>query len=466
MDLVRELKDVRFELSLRGYDCEAVDAFLAKLRGDITVVQERNDAATGRISELEAAVQDGGSASSETEGTLRRTLVLAQRLADETEAEAKKIAAEMREAALADVAEMRSSAENESRSMREEGKRELDDARDEAAGIRETVSEEAARLRAETRVESERILVEAESRGMERVGELERTAQVEVATMREPIRAEVAELETARARVMEDISGLETHLEQQRVRVRTAVEALRVGMSGSIEDLERVADDDELLAIQPVSGTSGVRADDVAIAPDIEIVDRVVEGSQDAPSADDVEDAVRAPGAEVVDQIVGHTDDTVDEAVDQGNHEMAVEDEAAEDTASEDTEVEYPAVEYPAIDADAADVVVDEVAAQGEVRADDQGPATEPIPVINDANDATDVAEVVVDDEEQTVVELGEEHSSLFGTDVSSDAEVVAVDEEPLDVVDEVKNGPSQSGPSFVERFAELLDTHPVGREQ
>lgn len=479
MDLVRELKDVRFELSLRGYDCEAVDAFLAKMRADITNVQEENDAAAARIRELESAVQDGGGASSETEGTLRRTLVLAQRLADETEAEAKKDAAEMHEAAVADAAQMRNAAENESRSMREEGKRELDNARDEAAGIRETVAEEAARLRAETRVESEKILAEAERRGMERVAALEQAAQVEAAAMREPIRTEVGELEVARAHVMADIAGLESHLEQQRVRVRTAVEALRVGMSGSIEDLERVADDDELLATQPAPSISGAGAADVAVAPDIEIVDRVAAQAPDAPTADEVEDTVRsAPAAPEVDEAVEAAAPTTEAVTD-----------AAEGVVGDDV-VDTEVVDTEVVD---AEVVVEAPDADGEIIVDDLGPATEPIPVVDAAafddssfvdDTATAEAESVIDevvveadDDESELIELDDEPSALFGTDFSADADAVSIEEEYVPVPattepvaalsdDDEAGGDEASGPRFVERFAELLDAHPVANDQ
>ncbi len=482
MDLVRELKDVRFELSLRGYDCEAVDAFLAKMRADITNVQEENDAAAARIRELESAVQDGGGASSETEGTLRRTLVLAQRLADETEAEAKKDAAEMHEAAVADAAQTRNAAENESRSMREEGKRELDNARDEAAGIRETVAEEAARLRAETRVESEKILAEAERRGMERVAELEQAAQVEAAAMREPIRTEVGELEVARAHVMADIAGLESHLEQQRVRVRTAVEALRVGMSGSIEDLERVADDDELLATQPAPSISGAGAAVVAVASDIEIVDRVAAQAPDAPTADEVEDSVRsAPAAPEGDEAV--------EPVEAAASTTEAVTDAAEGVVGDDV-VNTEVVDTEVVD---AEVVVEAPDADGEIIVDDLGPATEPIPVVDaaafdDSSFVDDTApaeaesvieEVVVEaaEDESELIELDDEPSALFGTDFSADADAVSVEEEYVPVPaatepvaalsdDDEAGGDEASGPRFVERFAELLDAHPVANDQ
>lgn len=433
MDLARELKDVRFELALRGYDCEAVDAFLAKLGGDITGLQEANEASAERIRELENAVQEGGG-SAETEGTLRRTLVLAQRLADETEAEAKRAAADLIDGATAEAEQMRSSAEAEAQSMREEGKRELDNARAEAAGIRETVAEELARSRAEARVSSEKILTESERSGMERVAALEQAAQVEVAKMREPIRAEVSELEGARARIMGDIAALERHLAEQRVRVRTAIEALRVGMSGSIEDLERVADDDELLATQPAPEISGASAEDVAVAPDIEIVEGVTANAPAAPTADEVEDTVAAAL-------------TVEEAI-----------------------VE-PMVDHVDVDEEVPDV---DVVVDAEVI--DEGPATEPIPLIDIESDHDSSSGEVVDPEDvplaieedadpdfdsSELVELDQEPTALFGTDLGAEVDAVEVGD-----VTEEQAASAAPGVGFVDRFAELLDSQPVGRDQ
>lgn len=524
MDLVRELKDVRFELSLRGYDCEAVDAFLAKLRGDITSVQDENESAVARIRELEQAVQDGGGASSETEGTLRRTLVLAQRLADETEAEAKKDAAEMLHSATAEAEQMRSAAEIESQSMKEEGKRELDNARDEAATIRETVAEEAARTRGEARVESEAVLAEAERRGLERVATLEQAAQVEAAAMREPIRQEVVELEGARARVMSDIAALESHLEQQRVRVRTAVEALRVGMSGSIEDLERVADDDELLATQEAPETTGARAADVGVAPDIDIVDSVTMNAPLAPTVDDIEHGARAAVATDAEGSAPYEEADPDSAAEDGAiddgtvDDIAVGDGAVDDIAHDDGGADIPQVEIvdaqvvEAADADGLDFDLDggdllENAEAEVAEPFDLGPATEPIPIIDalPADDAGgeidgDIVDSTPEDLAAAVEvdELDDEPNVLFGTDLADDTDAELVDtsvpdgEITVDLedsgVDDGAAGDSavlvgdmtppagsdapdeassaQGGVSFVERFAELLDAQPIGRDQ
>lgn len=469
MDLVRELKDVRFELALRGYDCEAVDAFLARLQGDIAGLQEANEGAAARIAELERAVQEGGG-SGETEGTLRRTLVLAQRLADETEAESKKAAADLIDGATAEAEQMRSSAEVESRSMRDEAKRELDNAREEAAGIRETVAEESARERAKTRVASERILAESERRGMERVASLEQAAQIEVAKMREPIRAEVTELEEARARVLGDISALETHLEQQRIRVRTAVEALRVGMSGSIEDLERVAEDDDLIATQPAPDLSGASADDVGVAPDVEIIDEVARTAPPAPTTDDIEDDVAAELTEAA--IASETVDpdgfddvaeavTVEDvvAVDQVVEEIVVEDIVVVEEATVVVEAGNASFDEPVVDSfETIDVVSD-------AEIIDEGPATEPIPVVDASSIVDGISEYELTDE-SPVVELDDEPTALFGTDLSADADVAELADEADRSEEDVNSADeSAAGVGFVDRFAELLDSQPVGRD-
>lgn len=466
MDLVRELKDVRFELALRGYECEAVDAFLARLRGDIADLQQAHEGSAARIAELEKALEEGGG-SSETEGTLRRTLVLAQRLADETEAEAKQAAADLVDGATAEAEQMRAAAEVESRSMREEGKRELDNAREEAAGIRETVAEESARERAETRVASERILAESEHRGMERVAELEQAAQVEVAKMREPIRAEVAELEGARAHVLADISALETHLEEQRVRVRTAVEALRVGMSGSIEDLERVAEDDDLIATQPAPEVSGAAASDVAAAPDVEIIDEVVRTAPAAPTADEIADDVAAELAEAP-MVTEAAEPIASDIADAAVAEQVIVDDVAPEPEVVEEVIEEVVEEAVVVDTEPSfqEPVVDEFAPPGDVEVVDAGPATEPLPVVEAAAIIEGSAELG-DSDESSVVELDEEATALFGTGLATDADVTEVVDEVSVFDDDVNEAEgTNTGVGFVDRFAELLDSQPVGRDR
>lgn len=411
MDLVEEIKAVRFTMANKGYDCAAVDSYLAKLRGDLTVVEKERETNASRISDLEQQIADGAG-SSETEGTLRRTLLLAQRLADETEQEAKAAATEMVDAATAEAASVREAANAEAEQVRAEATSDserirseantqattmVSEAEQEAASTRAsmeaelaesqaemqrldaTIAAEADAARNESRERASAILETAEVTGRERVEALELTAQTEAAEMRVPIRAEVEELEGVRSQLLTDIAALESHLEAQRTRVKNAVDALRVGMSGSITDLERVAEDEELLGVQPAPDHSGASGADVGTAPDIEIQGRVADAAPEQPTVDAVEEEALAGMPPSVERASVEVD---------AAEEVAVDDEL--DTVVEDTVVEEVTVEEVTVE----EVVVEEVSVDDAVVEDT---------VVEDVT----VEEVVVED--ATVEELGED---------------------------------------------------------
>ena len=550
MDLVRQLRDVRFEMAVRGYDCAAVDAFLAKFRADVTALEQSHADAVAQVKELEARPMHEAS---ETEGTLRRTLVLAQRLADETEADAVAAAEEMRESADAEAKEIRRHAEAEAESKRQTAEAELNAARDESSSIRGAADREVALARAEAKATVKEMLAGGERTGMARVAELEEAGQLEMTSAREPIRAEIQELEEVRSALLVDIAKLEGHLDEQRVRVKTAVEALRVGMSGSIHDLERVASDEETFSIESAPPVGSMTAADVALAPDVAITDATVERAAPAPTVEDVETRAEAVVAEEMalsaqdeDTALEDTELEVIEPID----ERAVED--LEGTELEDTALEEAALGDDALDdieeiaaledAELDDTAVEEIEEISEVETaqPDQGPDTVPFAVIDDApsiddtpeewldpgSDAADAqdddagsgglteaaayaalsgaavagtaaatglgddsepeiieAEIIsegvdvdpamdmsgsgapgmataADLEEAELVVLDDEPQALFDTDLGADADVSA-DEDAQDVV--VEDGETGSGESFVGRFAELLDTKPIG---
>ncbi len=107
MDVTPQLlTEVEFRQSLRGYDPDEVDRFLeqvaaavAKLQGRLSEALHRADAAE-RSSGSRASAAGGAEVSTET---ITRTLVLAQRTADETVAEANAEAVEIRRAARAEI---------------------------------------------------------------------------------------------------------------------------------------------------------------------------------------------------------------------------------------------------------------------------------------------------------------------------------------------------------------------------
>ena len=496
MDLVRQLRDVRFETAVRGYDYAGVDTFLATLRSDVADLQERYEAAQAKLASLEADGPSEG-ASSQTEGELRRTLVLAQRLADETEADAKASADELVSAATHHAETTRAEAEAEAAEMRAAAEQELAAANEEAEALRQGATEEAEQANAESRLRAEALLVNAEAASEERVAEIEALAQNEVATMREPVREEIAQLEDVRSRLLGDISDLEAHLEAQRVRVRTAVEALRVGMSGSIQDLERVADNDALMAPEPSPGHSNVSGADVAAAPDVEIQESVAaKAASTAPTVDDLASETGAPQhasadgapdvdaepiamvddvelAEVTPDVVEATEFEADPVPKVPDVEMP---EMVEPEVPEVPDVEMPEMVEPGV----AEIPEVEVDSMPEVVVEDAGMAAPIAGVVGGAAagavgaaafsglgsddvidlEATQAMPAVDDLEQADLVELDDEPDALFGTDVGADAEVAAAEDdgEPTSSPADVAAGSE----GFVAKFAASLDQLPI----
>jgi len=459
MDLIRELKDVRFELALRGYDCDAVDAFLAKVRAEVAELQSQRENAQSRVSALEEQVASG---ESDTEGTLRRTLILAQRLADETVADARNSATEMIDSATAESAEIRSStqaeidasvaeAEQRTANMRAEADAEREASASAATDALAAAESEAAHTRAIATEHAEQLLVDAERAGSERVVALETTAKDEAARMREPIRAEVEQLEQTRSLLQSDIGSLEEHLTTQRERVKHAVEALRIGMSGSIHDLERLADDDEVLAVEDRPELSNAAASDVAIAPDVDIVESVNDTASPAPTVEQMSTVIDSNIAE---------------------RESAAEPDEPAEASAEEPEIEDEEPVEPGDDTivDASSGIT-EVVVEGQ-DAHDEGEPTQALPVveIEDAlTEAADEAEGAPGDLVENVngdtgmavaghdvVDLDAEPSALFETDVSESTEVIEAE------ATEVIEAPASSEGSFTDRLGEALGSMPV----
>ena len=439
MDLIRELKDVRFEMHLRGYDSDAVDAFLAKVRAEVAELQAQRESAQTRVSSLEEQLAGG---ESDTEGTLRRTLVLAQRLADETVADARASANELVETATSEAEQSRAQAQaeadrllgtanSEAARILEAAEAERSQAGADAARAAESAEQEATRTRSIASDEAERLLAEAERAGAARVEALEATARDEIARMREPIREEIRQLEETRERLRVDIDALEAHLVEERVRVRNAVEALRIGMSGSIDDLAKVAADDELLTPSARPDLTAGSGADVVAAPDIEVSEVVERMATPAPTVEQLEGRARAEA-------------------DAAASAAAVAAAEAESTVIDHRPAHAAA---PAHAAHAAEPTTEPVM--------DPGPATEPIPVIEPVEAAP-----------ANVVDLDQAPSALFGTDVAAEAAVVETSSTPIEAVSQpvpaadpvaeesVEEAPAGDG--FLQRFTEAIDGLPL----
>ncbi len=85
----KTFREVEFREKMRGYHPEDVDQFLEQMATGVEAIQDRLRQATERAQRAEAAAAEAGS----SDETLRRTLVLAQRTADQAVQESREQAA-------------------------------------------------------------------------------------------------------------------------------------------------------------------------------------------------------------------------------------------------------------------------------------------------------------------------------------------------------------------------------------
>src|ERR1051326_2382571 len=83
------IHDVEFRMALRGYDPDEVDAFISQVERGIEALQTRVRDSEARAERAEQRAREAG----ENDDAIRRTLVLAQRTADQATAEAREEAA-------------------------------------------------------------------------------------------------------------------------------------------------------------------------------------------------------------------------------------------------------------------------------------------------------------------------------------------------------------------------------------
>jgi DivIVA domain-containing protein len=121
-----DIERQEFKERFRGYDQDEVDRFLDRVAARIAELTKERGELSRRVREAERQAAEG----SEAEHLLRRTLVAAQRTADET------------------VAEARSQAEQALSDAREEAARLLSDARRDAAALATQATAQATQVRA------------------------------------------------------------------------------------------------------------------------------------------------------------------------------------------------------------------------------------------------------------------------------------------------------------------------------
>jgi cell division septum initiation protein DivIVA len=144
----RELRDIEIKASVRGYDRDEVNDLLERAAVTIEATEQRVQQLTERL----AAAQTEAGRTRETEDVLHRTLLLAQRAADEAVAEATAKARQMLDDADIQARRLVADAEAEARRRGETERRRLEEEILELAGRRDAL---LADVEAMTRFEAE-----------------------------------------------------------------------------------------------------------------------------------------------------------------------------------------------------------------------------------------------------------------------------------------------------------------------
>lgn len=141
----QNIVDQSFSLKFKGYDADEVDSFLDRVADQLNELLRNRDELTERLRRAESDPSSG-----QSESLLSRTLLVAQRSADDTIADAERRAASLVEEAERESSRALEEARQHAEEVRAEADRTaaeiLEDARREAGYARETAREELARV--------------------------------------------------------------------------------------------------------------------------------------------------------------------------------------------------------------------------------------------------------------------------------------------------------------------------------
>ena len=208
-----EVESTQFRVAFRGYAIDEVDAFLDRVQAELSrLLTEQAPAAAAPVAPASASEP-----STEGQEAALRTLLLAQRTADqavaEARAEAEQIRTAAREEADAALASARQEAETARTSASAEAESTLTSAREEAEGLRTSARTEAEETLTSARVEAERLLSSsrAEAEGLD-----EQIAQ--------RLEAALGDLDRRRSRLEVSIEQLQAFEREYRTRLRAYLE--------------------------------------------------------------------------------------------------------------------------------------------------------------------------------------------------------------------------------------------------
>lgn len=240
--VLRRLPEIRFEDELRGYSKSQVDRVLetlAPLADEVEALQQRLSEAETRAASAEARLvertdrvdsiqrpQPPTSAPdvplaptpetpADFDETLRNTLLLAQRTADQTVRDAQ-----------SDADRLRAEAEAAAEEVAAAGRREADE-------LAKANDERREQLDSEVTEERIRRLDELETATVERMARIESELTEAHDGLRQDLLAQIAELEATRDLLASDVDSFEAHLAGRREAVRSALAELEAVVDGN-----------------------------------------------------------------------------------------------------------------------------------------------------------------------------------------------------------------------------------------
>jgi DivIVA domain-containing protein len=172
MDLsAREIHEKQFHDAWRGYNQSEVDDFLDRAAEALDRLQRENQDLKDRIAELDQAM----AASRDTEEMLKKTLVTAQRAAEEAIANAKTKAEEMISEAESRVKRTDTDARERLARIEAESRRKIEDSERDAADRRRTLDDRIGKLTAFERDARQRLkaFYEQQLRALDALNDLE-----------------------------------------------------------------------------------------------------------------------------------------------------------------------------------------------------------------------------------------------------------------------------------------------------
>lgn len=204
-----QLRSLRFDEGLRGYDKRQVDKVIARVADLVEELQNHLHDAESRAAAAEARAaapaRPASAEAAELDETLRRTLILAQKTADAAIKEARE-----------EAAQIRGQAQSEAEAM-------VAGARQRADELNAEADQHRRQAMADAEAERVRLVTEARQHCEERVAAVEAELAQTHEARRQELLDQIGQLTEVRNLLADDVELLEDHLGRRRAQIGAAV---------------------------------------------------------------------------------------------------------------------------------------------------------------------------------------------------------------------------------------------------